>query len=93
MAPGQKAAFLVTYAGFSVILNVIRPARFALSMAISPHFERIRNAISREFEVSPRGAAVIMIITINLIGGCMLMALGVGLASALSGVPVWGVKT
>jgi hypothetical protein len=40
--PGQKPAFLVTYAAFSVILNAVRPARFALSMAISPYFERVR---------------------------------------------------
>lgn len=92
MAPGQKPAFLAIYAGFTVMLNVIRPARFALSMAISPYFERIRKSIQNKFGVSPRAAAVLMIIFINFIGTCSLMALGVGLASVLSGVPVWAGK-
>jgi hypothetical protein len=89
MAPGQKPAFLAMYAGFTLMLNIVRPARFALSMAISPYFERIRKAIQRKFGVSPKGAAVLMIIFINLMGTCSLMVLGVGLASVLSGVPVW----
>ena len=89
MAPGQWPAFMAVYAGFTIMLNVIRPARFAFSMAISPYFERVRRSISRRFGVSPRGAAVLMIIFINLLGTSSLMALGVGLASALSGVPVW----
>ena len=76
-------------AGFTVMLNIIRPARFALSMAISPYFERIRKSIQRKFSVSPKAAAVLMIVFINLMGTCALMVLGVGLASALSGVPVW----
>ncbi len=92
MAPGQKPAFLAVYAGFTVMLNVIRPARFALSMAISPYFERIRKSIQNKFGVSPRAAAVLMIIFINFIGTCSLMACGVGLASVLSGVPVWAGK-
>jgi hypothetical protein len=72
-----------------VILNVIRPARFALSISISPYFERIRKFLQRQFNVSPRGAAVLMILFINFLGTCSLMCLGVGLASLLSGVPIW----
>mmetsp|Transcript_12381 Transcript_12381/g.19049 ORF Transcript_12381/g.19049 Transcript_12381/m.19049 type:complete len:271 (-) Transcript_12381:323-1135(-) len=90
LAPGQKTAFLGIYAGFTVMLNVIRPARFALSISISPYFERIRKFLQRKFNVSPRGAAVLMIIFINLLGTCSLMCLGVWIASLLSGVPVWG---
>jgi hypothetical protein len=89
MAPGQKPAFLAMYAGFTLALNIIRPARFALSMAISPYFERIRKYIQRKMGVSPKGAAVLMIVFINMMGTCSLMAVGVGLASVLSGVPVW----
>lgn len=89
LAPGQKAAFLAIYAGFTVMLNVIRPARFALSISISPYFEKIRKFLQRKFNVSPRGAAVLMIVFINVLGTCSLMCLGVTLASVLSGVPVW----
>lgn len=88
----NKPAFLGIYAGFTVMLNVIRPARFALSMAISPYFERIRKTFQRKFGVSPKGATVLMVIFINLLGTSALMGLGVGLASILSGVPVWAVK-
>jgi len=90
LAPGQKTAFLGIYAGFTVMLNVIRPARFALSISISPYFEKIRKFLQRKFNVSPRGAAVLMIIFINFLGTCSLMCLGVWIASLLSGVPVWG---
>ncbi len=72
------------------MLNVIRPARFALSLSISPYFEKIRKFLQRKFNVSPRGAAVLMIVFINFLGTCSLMALGVWIASLLSGVPVWG---
>lgn len=71
------------------MLNVIRPARFAFAMAISPYFERLRKYISMKFGVSPRGATVLVIVFVNLLGTCSLMAAGVGLASVLSGVPVW----
>lgn len=74
------------------MLNVIRPARFALSLSISPYFEKIRKFLQRKFNVSPRGAAVLMIVFINFLGTCSLMALGVWIASLLSGVPVWGSK-
>ena len=86
----NKPAFLALDAGFTVMLNVIRPARFALSIAISPYFERIRNFFQRKFGVSPRGATVLMVVFVNFIGTCTLMGLGVGMASLLSGVPVWG---
>ena len=65
----QKPAFLVTYTAFSVTLNVVRPARFALSMAISPYFERVRKAISTYLGVSTHRAVVIMIVNV-IIDGC-----------------------
>ena len=89
LAPGQKPAFLATYAAFFAMLNVIRPARFALSVAISPYFERIRQTIQRKFGVSAKASTVLVVIFVNLIGTTSLMALGVGMASLLSGVPVW----
>ena len=87
--PGQKAAFFTLYAGFTVALNVIRPARFALSMAISPTFEKIRKGIQVRLGVGPKTAATLMIVFINLMGTTGLMCAGVGLASILSGVPIW----
>ena len=87
--PGQKAAFFTLYAGFTVALNVIRPARFALSMAISPTFDKIRKGIQVRLGVGPKTAATLMIVFINLMGTTALMCAGVGLASMLSGVPIW----
>lgn len=89
IAPGQKPAFAAVYAGFTVLLNVIRPARFAFAMAISPYFERIRQFVQRKFGVGPRGATALVVFFVNFVGTCSLMALGIGMASALSGVPVW----
>ncbi|EED86266.1 predicted protein [Thalassiosira pseudonana CCMP1335] len=89
IAPGQKPAFLALYAGFTIALNLLRPFRFALSMAITPTFEKIRKYIQRKFGVSAKMSAVWMAVGINLFGTCTLMGVGVGLASLLSGVPVW----
>ena len=72
-------------------LNIIRPARFAFAMAISPYFERLRNFIQRKLGVSARVSALVMILCINVTGTCLLMGAGVGLASVLSGVPIWRV--
>lgn len=72
-------------------LNILRPARFALSMAISPYFERLRNFIQRKLGVTARVSALVMIVCVNIIGTCSLMGCGVGLASILSGVPIWKV--
>ena len=71
------------------MLNVIRPARFALAMAISPIFEKGRTFIEEKFRVSSRTATALVVVFVNLIGTTSLMALGIGLASLLSGVPVW----
>ena len=89
MSPGQKPAFLAIYAGFYALLNVMRPARFALSMAISPYFERIRKSLGNKFGVSPKTATALVVVFVNLLGTSSLMVLGVGFASLLSGVPVW----
>lgn len=58
-------------------------------MAIAPYFEKIRLLIQNKFNVGPRGATVLMVVFINLLGTCSLMVCGVGLASVLSGVSVW----
>jgi len=89
IAPGQKAAFLAIYAGFTVMLNVIRPARLALSIAISPAWERMQKAVQARLGVSPKIATGLVVVFVNLVGTCALMGAGVGLASLLSGVPVW----
>ena len=89
LSPGQRTPFLALYAGFTIALNLLRPARFALSMAISPYFERLRKFIQRRLGVTARVSALVMILCINIVGSCVLMGCGVGLASVLSGVPVW----
>jgi hypothetical protein len=89
LSPGQRTPFLALYAGFTVALNILRPARFAFAMAISPYFERLRNFIQRKLGVSARMSALVMILCINIVGSCVLMGAGVGAASLLSGVPVW----
>ncbi|KAL3805294.1 hypothetical protein HJC23_009001 [Cyclotella cryptica] len=89
LSPGQRTPFLALYAGFTIALNILRPARFALSMAISPYFERLRRFIQRRLGVTARVSALVMILCINIVGSCVLMGCGVGLASVLSGVPVW----
>ena len=49
--------------------------------------------IQRRFGVSAKVSTVLVVIFVNLIGTTSLMALGIGLASLLSGVPVWAGAT
>ena len=90
LAPGQKTSFLALYAGFTITLNILRPVRFAFSMALSPYFERLDNFFQRKFGVSQRIAVGMIVVFVNLIGTCSLLSCGVGLASVLSGVPMRG---
>jgi hypothetical protein len=89
LAPGQWKTFTAAYAGFFVLLNVIRPARFALSIAISKYWENVIRVIQDRFKVNKATAVGLVVFLVNICGSIALMALGIFTASLLSGVPVW----
>lgn len=88
-APGQKKGFLAVYSGFYLFNNVIRPARFTLSLLVSKYFDRAVVKIQEKLNTSKSKATFILVLIANLFGTCAAMALGIAIASAASGVPVW----
>jgi len=92
LAPGQWKPFLAVYAGFYVFNNFIRPIRIAASVGVSKYFDMVINTVQEKTKV-PRGVAIgITVFLFNIVGTCSFMALGISLASALSGVPIFPPK-
>jgi hypothetical protein len=92
LAPGQWKPFLAVYAGFYVFNNFIRPIRIAASVGVSKYFDMVINNVQEKTKV-PRGVAIgITVFLFNIVGTCSFMALGISIASALSGVPIFPPK-
>ena len=89
LAEGQKPAFLAVYAGLVVLQNVIRPVRFAASVALSPSFDRLIDKVMDRFKMGKAKAMAVVVFSVNVVGTFALMFGGIALASLLSGVPVW----
>jgi ABC-type sulfate transport system permease subunit len=88
LAPGQWKGFMAIYAAFFAFLNLIRPARFALTLALSKYFDRALNSIQNRFHCN-KASAVGLLLSIQICFSCAYMVFGVALASMLSGVPIW----
>lgn len=93
LAPGQWKPFLAVYAGFYVFNNIVRPVRFALSVSVSMYFDRVVQGIQDKFKVKKGVAVGLTVFLANVVGTIALMCLGISIASAAAGVPVWATKT
>lgn len=72
--------------------NFIRPIRIAASVGVSKYFDMVINNVQEKTKV-PRGVAIgITVFLFNIVGTCSFMALGISIASALSGVPIFPPK-
>ena len=92
LAPGQWKPFLAVYAGFYVFNNFVRPFRIALSVGVGKYFDMWITAIQKKTKLN-RGLAIgLTVFLFNIVGTCSFMALGISIASALSGVPVFPPK-
>ncbi len=92
LAPGQWKGFLAIYAGFYVFSSLLRPLRVGLAIGISKYFDSALNQIQEKMNC-PRPVAIgILVVLANILVTCAVMALGVSLASVLSGVPVFPPK-
>jgi hypothetical protein len=80
---------LAVYAGFWVFNNIIRPLRVAVSVAVSPQFDKIVNGIQSRLNVSRAVAITVTVIIANLIGTTFFMCTGIAIASVLAGVPIF----
>lgn len=93
LAPNQWKPFLAVYAGFYVFNNIIRPLRFGMSVVVSRYFDNFVNFIQKKSGLGRKASIGVVVFLANVCGTFAAMGLGVSIASALSGVPIFPVKT
>lgn len=89
LAPGQWKNFLAVYAGFYVFNNIIRPIRFGIAATISVYFDKIIAWMQAKLKCSKGVAIGVVVFLANIVGTTTLMCLGISLASAATGVPIF----
>jgi len=89
LAPGMKPKFLAIYGGLVLFLNIIRPLRFALAAGLSPAFDKLISFVQSKTGFGKAKAMGVVVFSVNVVGTFTLMFSGIGIASLLSGVPVW----
>ncbi|KAL3936237.1 MAG: hypothetical protein SGARI_002643 [Bacillariaceae sp.] len=75
LAPGQWPKFLAVYSGFWVFNNIVRPIRFAMSVAISTQFDKVVQFIQDKFRVNKSAAIGLTVFLANIVGTTTLMCL------------------
>ena len=92
LAPGQWKGFLAVYAGFYVFNNIIRPMRLAVSVGVTPYFDRAVAAVQRKTKLGKGASIGIVVFLANICGTFSFMALGIYIASLAAGIPIFPPK-
>ncbi|KAL7480935.1 hypothetical protein ACHAW6_006607 [Cyclotella cf. meneghiniana] len=92
LAPGQWKPFLAVYAGFYVFNNIIRPLRFGASVVVSKYFDNFVEFLQRKTNLSRKWSIAVVVFLANVLGTFTAMGLGISLASAAAGVPIFPPK-
>jgi hypothetical protein len=93
LAPGQWKPFLAVYAGFYIFHNIVRPARFALSVALSPKIDSYLAWLQRRWRVANKGLAILIVMfSLNIVLCTGSMIAGILLASQMARVPIFPVR-
>jgi len=92
LAPGQWKGFLAVYAGFYVFNNFIRPMRLAVSVGVTPYFDKAVDAVQRKTKLNKSMSIGIVVFLANICGTTSLMALGIYIASLAAGIPMFPPK-
>ena len=89
LAPGQWKPFLAVYAGFYIFNNVVRPIRLAVSVGVTPYFDRAVAAVQRKTKLNKSASIGVVVFLANFCGTLTAMSLGVLVASIAAGVPIF----
>eukprot|EP00563_Minutocellus_polymorphus_P012683 CAMPEP_0181073400 /NCGR_PEP_ID=MMETSP1070-20121207/29059_1 /TAXON_ID=265543 /ORGANISM="Minutocellus polymorphus, Strain NH13" /LENGTH=269 /DNA_ID=CAMNT_0023154469 /DNA_START=92 /DNA_END=901 /DNA_ORIENTATION=- len=92
LAPGQWKPFLAVYAGFYIFNNVVRPIRLAVSVGVTPYFDRAVAAVQRKTKLNKSASIGVVVFLANFCGTLTAMSLGILMASIAAGVPVFPPK-
>ncbi|OEU22471.1 hypothetical protein FRACYDRAFT_162049, partial [Fragilariopsis cylindrus CCMP1102] len=77
LAPGQWPKFLAVYAGFYVFNNIVRPIRLAISIGVTPYFDKAVATIQRKTGFNKTLSIGIVVFLANICGTTSLMAFSV----------------
>jgi len=88
LAPGQWKKFLAVYAGFYVFNNIIRPIRLAISVGVTPYFDKAVAKVQRKTGLKKSLSIGIVVFLANICGTTSLMSLAIWIASIAAGVPI-----
>lgn len=88
LAAGQWKQFLLIYSGLWVANNIIRPARFSLSLLLSPFFDRGIIRLQSSLRLSRGKATALMVFLVNFCGTISYLVLGLLTATRLANVPL-----
>eukprot|EP00443_Scrippsiella_acuminata_P004277 CAMPEP_0115251534 /NCGR_PEP_ID=MMETSP0270-20121206/43679_1 /TAXON_ID=71861 /ORGANISM="Scrippsiella trochoidea, Strain CCMP3099" /LENGTH=286 /DNA_ID=CAMNT_0002666957 /DNA_START=19 /DNA_END=875 /DNA_ORIENTATION=+ len=80
--------FGITYGGLYLISNLIRPLRIGLALSISPVFDKFIKSIEQTLGCKRWLAITLTVLLANVVGTFAFLFGGLGLASALTGVPI-----
>ena len=92
LAPGQWKPFLAVYAGFYLFNNIVRPIRLAVSVGVTPYFDRAVNSIQKRTKLSKSASIGVVVFLANVCGTLSFMSFGIMLASVAAGVPIYPPK-
>mmetsp|Transcript_54471 Transcript_54471/g.88318 ORF Transcript_54471/g.88318 Transcript_54471/m.88318 type:complete len:275 (-) Transcript_54471:1129-1953(-) len=96
--PGQWPAFLAVYAVFFAFQNVIRPVRFAVSVALSPFFDRVVDSVqAKGSQILGRPLAKptafgVTVFLVNVLGSFSYLFGGLIVATTFMRVPLLATK-
>mmetsp|Transcript_45821 Transcript_45821/g.51089 ORF Transcript_45821/g.51089 Transcript_45821/m.51089 type:complete len:249 (-) Transcript_45821:282-1028(-) len=88
LAPGQWKKFLAVYAGFYVFNNIVRPIRLAISVGVTPYFDKAVARVQRKTGLKKSLSIGIVVFLANICGTTSLMGLAIWIASIAAGVPI-----
>ena len=89
LAPGSWKSFLLIYSGFVAVNNLIRPLRYGVSLAISPLFSKLVDAVEQRTGYKRATATSIVVFMVNIVGSTSYMSLGLLIATRIFGVPLF----
>lgn len=88
LAPGQWKIFLLVYSGLWAANNILRPARFSLSLIMTPAFDRAIAFIKKNTGLSQTKATALLVFLVNFCGTTGYLVLGLIFATKIARVPL-----
>lgn len=88
LAKGQWKAFLLIYSGFWAANNILRPARFSLSLVLLPLFDKLISFFQHKLNLSKRKATGLTIFLVNFCGTISFLVLGLTISTSIAKVPL-----